>query len=173
MASIPETYRTPHGLTDDLRRLLNQKRNVILSTIDPDGSPQTTLLQFALDDADRMLLPTNRTTRKVRNIIDRPVVTAIVDLDPGWVSCTGPARIIEGAEAHATNRRCYERSLTEAGLATVGRFLEAHEDATIEITPTKWLSYQMNPIFGWFHEQGIAPGNPSEWLKDLTQDDGS
>ena len=95
MASIPDTYKTPHGLTDGLRRLLLQKSNVVLGTTNPDGSPQMTLLQFLLDDSDRMYLPTNRTTRKVKNVLERPEVTAFVDLKPGWVSCTGSARIIE------------------------------------------------------------------------------
>jgi uncharacterized pyridoxamine 5'-phosphate oxidase family protein len=156
-------------LSDDLRRLLVQKRSVSLGTINPDGSPHLTLLQFALDESDRMYLPTTRATRKVRNILDRPEVTALVELESGWVSCTGPARIIEGAEAADLNRRVYEHILTEAGMATVGRFLQAHEDTTIEITPTKWMSWSAGPIFEWFEEQGIHPGNPAEWIKDLTE----
>jgi hypothetical protein len=143
---------------------------VVLGTIGPDGSPQMTLLQFSLDESDRMLLPTVGTTRKVKNILERPEVTALVDLEPGWVSCTGQARILRGGEAADLNLKVYEHILTEAGMATIGRFLEAHEDTTIEITPARWMSWQMNPIFGWFKEQGIDPGDPSEWTKDLTQD---
>jgi hypothetical protein len=142
---------------------------VTLGTINPDGSPHLTLLQFSLDESDRMYLPTNRATRKVKNLHAHPEVTALVDFEGGWVSCTGSARLIEGAEAMDLNRRVYERILTEAGLATIGRSLEAHEDSTIEITPTKWLSWQMTGIFKWFKEQGIDPGDPSEWTKDLTQ----
>lgn len=169
MAAVHDGFRTPHGLTDDLRRLLVQKRLVSLGTINPDGSPHVTLLQFSLDESDRMHLPTPRTTRKVKNILERPDVTALVDLGGGWVSCTGPARIIHGAEAADLNRRVYEHILTEAGMTTIGRYLEAAEDATIEITPTKWLSWQMGPIFEWFAEQGIDPGNPARWTKDLAQ----
>lgn len=166
MSSIPDTYRTPQGLTDDLRRLLVRKSSVALGTINPDGSPHMTFLLFSLDESDRMYLPTPRTTRKVKNIRDRPEVTALVDLEPGWVSCTGHARIVEGAEAAQLNRRVYDQILTDAGQATIGRFLEAHEDATIEITPTKWLSWQMNRIFEWFAQHGIDPGNPGEWMAD-------
>jgi hypothetical protein len=85
------------------------------------------------------------------------------------VSCTGHARVIQGSEAADLNRNVYERLMTEAGRATIGRYLAAHEDSTIEITPTKWLSWQMNGMMGWFGEQGIDLGNPGEWMKDLTQ----
>jgi Pyridoxamine 5'-phosphate oxidase len=127
-----------------------------------------TLLQFSLDESDRMYLPTPRTTRKVKNILDRPEVTALVDLGGGWVSCTGPARIIEGAEAADLDRRVYEHILTDAGMVTIGRYLEAAEDTTIEITPTKWLSWDMTRIFEWLNEQEIDPGNPATWIKELT-----
>jgi uncharacterized pyridoxamine 5'-phosphate oxidase family protein len=166
MSSIPDTYRTPHGLTADLRRLLTSKSSVALGTINPDGSPHMTYLLFSLDDSDRMYLPTPRTTRKVKNIRERPEVTALVDLEPGWVSCSGHARIVEGSEAAELNHTVYDSILTEGGRATIGRFLEAHEDTTIEITPSKWLSWQMNPIFAWFEEHGIDPGNPSGWMAD-------
>lgn len=166
MPSIPDSYRTPQGLTDDLRRLLVRKSSVALGTINPDGSPHMTLLLFSLGESDRMYLPTPRTTRKVKNILDRPEVTALVDLESGWVSCTGRARIVEGAEAADLNRTVYDRILTETGRATIGGFLEAHEDAAIEITPTKWLSWQMDPIFDWFEEHGIDPGNPREWMAE-------
>ena len=169
MASIPDGYRTPHGLSDDLRTLLMQKGMVTLGTINPDGSPQMTVVQFSLDESDRMHIPTIRSTRKVRNIIDRPAVTALAEVGFGWVSCTGRARLIEGSEATDINRGVYERLLTEAGLATMGRFLAAHEDSTIEITPAKWLSWQGIGMFPWFKEQGIDPGDPAAWARDLTE----
>jgi len=171
MPSIPDTYRTPHGLSDDVRQLVLEKSSVALGTINPDGSPHMTLLLFSLDDSDRMYLPTPRTTRKVKNILDRPVVTALVTIDGGWASCTGQARIIEGAEAADLNRGVRERLFTETGLATMGRFLEAHEDTTIEITPTKWLSWTMDPIFPWFDEQGIDLDEfEGGWMKELSTD---
>ncbi len=110
-----------------------------------------------------------RTTRKARNVIDRPDVTALVDLGFGWVSCTGCARVIDGSEAADLNRRVYERLSTDAGHATIGRFLEAHEHRTIEIVPTKWLSWQGISMYGWFEDQGIDPGNPGDWMRDLTE----
>jgi ketosteroid isomerase-like protein len=51
---------------------------------------------------------------------------------------------------------CWSRWLfAETGLATMARFLAAHEDTTIEITPTQWLSWTMDPISPWFEDNGI------------------
>jgi uncharacterized pyridoxamine 5'-phosphate oxidase family protein len=168
MASILAEYQTPHGLSSDVRQLVLEKSSVTLGTINPDGSPRMTLLLFSLDDHDRLYLPTHRTTRKVRNIRDRSTVTALVTIDGGWVSCTGQARIVEGAAAAALNLGVRERLLTETGLATMGRFLESHADATIEITPSKWLSWTMDPIFPWFDENGVDLDDfEGGWMKDL------
>ena len=172
MSSIPNEYKTPLGLTSDIRQLVIEKSSVTLGTINPDGSPHMTLLLFSLDNDDRMHLPTPRTTRKVKNILERPTVTALVTIDGGWASCTGQARIVDGEDAADLNRSVRERLFTETGLATMGRFLAAHEDTTIEITPTKWLSWTMDPIFSWFEDNGINLDDfEGAWMKDLALND--
>ena len=171
MPGIPETYRTPHGLSSELRRLVLEKSSVTLGTINPDGSPHMTLLLFSLDDSDRMFLPTPRSTRKVTNVLARPTVTALISLDDGWVSCTGDARLLEGSEAAEINQQVRERLFTGAGLATMGRFLAAHENTTIEITPSKWLSWTSDGIIPWIESQGIdLDAHTGTWMKDLTSD---
>ena len=169
MAPIPPTYRTPHGLNDALRGFLAQQGTASLGTINPDGSPQMTLVQFSLAESDQVHIPTIHSTRKVKNIVERPEVTVLVDVGFGWVSCTGPARIVHGSEAAGLNRGVYERLLSDEGLATIGRFLEAHEDCTIEVAPTKWLSWHGEVMFEWFAEHGVDPGDPTQWMKDLSE----
>lgn len=167
--SIPTTYKTPHGLGDDLRDLINQERSLVLGTINPDGSPHMTLVLFSLVDEDRVHIPTPHSTRKIKNIRDRPTVTALWTIGDGWVSCTGTAAVVEGDEAEANNAAVRDRLLTESGQQTMGKFLAAHEDTTIEITPTKWLSWQFEPILGWFDEQGIDLADfPGPSMKDLS-----
>jgi hypothetical protein len=54
----------------------------------------------------------------------------------------------------------------------MGRFLEAHEDATIEIAPSKWLSWTMDPFFPWFDDNGIDVNEfEGAWKKNLAPDD--
>ena len=129
-----------------------------------------TLLLFSLGEGDHMYLPTPRTTRKVKNILARPTVTALVTIEGGWASCTGSAWIVEGEAAADLNRGVRERLFNETGLATMGRFLAAHEDTTIEITPTKWLSWTMDPVLPWFADNGIdLAEDDGPWMRDLTK----
>ncbi|MGB7859546.1 MAG: pyridoxamine 5'-phosphate oxidase family protein [Acidimicrobiia bacterium] len=169
MTPIPETYKTPHGLTDDLRAALLERSSVTLGTTNPDGSPHLTVVLFSLDDEGRVQIPTPRTTRKIKNIRANPLVSALGLLTDGWVACTGTARLVDGNEAAQINRGVRERLFTEAGLATMGVFLEAHEDVTIEIEPTKWLSYSTDPIDGWIEAQGIdASAFDGPWMRNLS-----
>ncbi|KAA3636971.1 MAG: hypothetical protein DWP92_08690 [Armatimonadetes bacterium] len=172
MASIPETYQTPHGLTPELRAAVLEQSSVTLGTTNPDGSPHLTLVLFSMSETNRMYIPTPSSTRKLKNIRANPLVTALARIDDGWASCTGPARIIEGPEAQTLNASVRERLFTPSGLETMGRFLQAHEDTTIEISPTKWLSWRFDPINAWFAEQGINPDDyPEPSMKDLSRPD--
>jgi len=168
--SIPDTYRTPHGLRDDLRELIERASSLVLGTINPDGSPHLTLVLFSLLADATVHIPTPHSTRKIKNIRERPEVTVLWTVGDGWVSCTGIAKVIGGDEAQAHNAAVRDRLLTDSGHATLGKFLAAHEDTTIEITPTKWLSWQFEPILGWFEEHGIdLEQHPGPSMKDLSQ----
>lgn len=117
-----------------------------------------------------MYLPTPMSTRKVKNVLARPTVTALVSIGGGWVSCTGEATVIEEPSADQLNQQVRERLFTAAGLVTMGRFLEAHEDVTIEITPNKWLSWTNDGILPWMESEGIdlEANPPGTWSRDLT-----
>ncbi|HEX9865462.1 MAG TPA: pyridoxamine 5'-phosphate oxidase family protein [Acidimicrobiia bacterium] len=167
---IDPVYTTPHGLTQELRDLLMTQGNAVLATINDDGSPHLTELLFLLDEADRVLLPTPHSTRKVRNVKARPVATVFFYEQPGWVSCTGNVEVLEGAEAAAANQRNRDRLLTPEGHQTMGRLLAAHEDNTIVVTPTKWLSWNSNAVIPAITALGgdVDAHPPNTWFKDLT-----
>ncbi|HSM45203.1 MAG TPA: pyridoxamine 5'-phosphate oxidase family protein, partial [Acidimicrobiia bacterium] len=65
---IHPTYRTSHGLTEEMRRHLSREGNVILATLNDDGTPHLTELLFLLDDQDRIQMPTPHNTRKYKNL---------------------------------------------------------------------------------------------------------
>lgn len=166
---IPKTYRTPHGLSDELRGFIEQERSLILGTINPDGSPHLTLVLFSLVGGDKVHVPTPHTTRKIKNVRERPTVTALWNAGDGWVSCYGTAVVVEGDQAQRNNAAVRDRLLTESGHATLGKLLAELEDTTIEITPTKWLSWQFGTIMDWFEEKGInLDDHPGPTMKDLT-----
>ncbi|HET7845960.1 MAG TPA: pyridoxamine 5'-phosphate oxidase family protein [Acidimicrobiia bacterium] len=173
MTEIPGPYRTPHGLDAGLRRQLLARSNAVLATINPDGSPHLTELLFYLDEADRILLPTPYTTKKVKNVLARPTVTVFVSVESGWASCTGTARVITGDEAARLNQLNRERVLTEAGMATMGLLLAAYEDTAIEITPERWISWNDDAVLDTIVSLGgdIETHPPSTWWKDLGAED--
>lgn len=99
----------------------------------------------------------------------RPVATVFFYDQPGWTSATGPVDIWEGERAAEANRRNRTRLLTEAGHQTIGRVLEANEDLTIVVTPTKWLSWSGDAIPDAVVSLGgdVEKNPPSTWFKDL------
>ena len=168
--TIPATYRTPHGLSDGLRREILARSNAVLATINDDGSPHLTELLFYLDEKDRVLLPTPHSTRKVKNIQTRSMVTVFISVESGWASASGSARLVEGEEAARLNELNRERLLTEAGMRTMGLLLAAYEDTTIEVTPTRWISWNDGSVLDTITELGgdIEAHPPSTWWKDLS-----
>lgn len=167
--AIPSTYRTPHGLTGALRSEVGEEARLVLGTINPDGTPHMTLVLFSMADRDCLFLPTPRSTRKIKNVREDPHVTALISVRSGWVSCYGTASVIEGAEAEQINRGVRERLLTASGLATMGKFLAAHEDVTIKIDPHKWLSWSHEVIDPWMDSHGIDASDSANWWKDLSK----
>lgn len=170
--AIHEVYKTPVGLTDDLREQLRVEGNCILGTINEDGSPHLTELLFMLDEQDRPLLPTPHTTRKYKNLRARPVATFFVSFSKasGWVSCTGPVELATGEEAERLNQSIRDHLLTDAGHATIGKLLGAHEDTTIIINPERWMSWNGSGLVERIVELGgdVEAQPPSTWFKNQT-----
>lgn len=167
--AIHKVYQTPSGLTDELRSSLRAEGNCILGTINDDGSPHLTELLYMLDDQDRPLLPTPHSTRKYRNLQARPIATFFVSFRhaSGWVSCTGPVDLVEGEEAQRLNQSIRDSMLTGAGHATIGKLLAAHEDTTIIINPTKWLSWDGSGLIDRIVELGgdVEAHPPDTWFR--------
>lgn len=169
--AIDPAYRTPSGLTDAMRSALAKQSSAILATLNDDGSPHLTELLFDFDSEDRVLLPTPHNTRKVKNVRARPVASVFFFEQPGWTSCTGSVEIITGEEASRLNQRNRDRLLTPAGHRTVGLVLAAHEDVTLRITPTKWLSWSASALIPRIEELGgdVEADPPSTWFEDLSE----
>jgi hypothetical protein len=166
---IDPVYRTAAGLTDEIRSLLAKQGNVILATVDDDGSPHLTELLFLLDEQDRVQMPTPHNTRKFKNLQKRPVATVFFYDQPGWTSASGTVELWTGEQAAEANRRNRERLLTEGGHETIGRVLRAHEDSTIVLTPRRWLSWSSAATVDEVRRLGgdFEAHPPETWFKDL------
>lgn len=167
--AIHPVYRTPSGLTEEMREHLAKQGNVILATVNDDGSPHLTEVLFLLDDEDRIQMPTPHNTRKFKNLEKRPIATVFFYEQPGWSSATGPVELWTGEQAAEANKLNRERLLTEAGHATIGLVLAAHEDTTIVLTPAKWLSWSVAKTMEAVTETGadLEANPPDTWFKDL------
>ena len=119
-----------------------------LATVDPDGSAYVVGMWFLWEDG-KLSLPTNRTTRKAKNVARDPRVTVMIDdsrggLDLRGVTLVGRAELLGGPEALELNRRIHLRYLTERGreLEPVDRYLST-DDVTISLTPLRVSSWDL------------------------------
>jgi PPOX class probable F420-dependent enzyme len=93
-------------LSDAARGLIGKGADATLVTVNPDGSPQVSLVWVALQstpDGDELVTAHLAEHKKVRNVRNDPrVAVTIVSLNgtsPGmrpYLSVTGTARIVEG-----------------------------------------------------------------------------
>jgi PPOX class probable F420-dependent enzyme len=79
MATLPESYND----------LLTAPGVAILSTIGPDGAPQTSALWFLLDEDGTLKLSLNRSRQKTKNLQRNPAVTLF------FIDLSNPYRTLE------------------------------------------------------------------------------
>jgi len=169
---IHHTYRTPHGLTNQMRDHLSREGNVVLATINDDGTPHVTELLFLLDDHDRVQMPTPHNTRKYKNLQKRPMATVFFYDQPGWISATGSVELWTGEKAAVANQANRDRLLTDAGHETIGRLLADQEDTTIVLSADRWLSWVGDGMIEAIQNLGgDVDAHPRDtWFKDLKGD---
>jgi PPOX class probable F420-dependent enzyme len=93
-------------LNDAARELISKGVDATLVTLNPDGSPQVSLVWVALQstpDGDELVTAHLAEHKKVRNVRNDPrvAVTIVSTDDPGqamrpYLAITGTARIVEG-----------------------------------------------------------------------------
>ena len=76
-------------LPDSYRDLLTAPGVAILTTINPDGTPQTSALWFLLDEDGKLKLSLNRSRQKAKNLERNPNVTLF------FIDLNNPYRTLE------------------------------------------------------------------------------
>jgi hypothetical protein len=116
--------------------LLGSRLFANFATINRDGTIHLVPLWF-LWRAPELLLPTNRRTRKSRNLERNPSATIMIDdsrvgFDLRGITLVGEAVLDDGPDALMTNREIHLKYLTQAGrdLPDVDRYLST-DDVTI------------------------------------------
>ena len=118
----------------------------MLGTENDDRTVHLAPVMFLLDGT-RILIETSTASRKARNLAARPRASVVVHTaDAAWAFGSGPATITRGAEARRLNERIRAKYLTDRGQRACGDLLAELDDITIVVTPTRWLSWDMNEL---------------------------
>ncbi|MFD7624454.1 PPOX class F420-dependent oxidoreductase [Streptomyces sp. NPDC059851] len=127
-------------LNDTVRSLLDAPHPAVLSTLNPDGSPQSSVVWVSRDGGE-LLVSTEQGRRKERNIVRDPRVgLTVFDLANPYlyVEIRGTATVTEDA-GRAVAARIAEEYLGPGGSK---EYLEAPAEdvrVVVRITPTKVL----------------------------------
>jgi len=158
-------------LNDDLRHLLAGRYIATLSTEGPDGSAHLTPVWYLFED-DKLYVGCPSSSRKARNVSERPKVSLVVDVrragSERWVSASGSGVILSGEPSQRLNKKIVERYLTDEAMnnPSVGGVFLAGDDATICLSPETWRSWDAKSldeqVFG-----GILGESPEKWFRPL------
>jgi PPOX class probable F420-dependent enzyme len=161
-------YRPPRPVLQlerdvSARELLDARLIANLATVDPDGSIHLVAMWF-LWDGEALLLPTDRRTRKARNLRRDPRATVMIDDSKGGFDLRGvtlvcAAEIVPLPASLELNRRIHRKYVTEPGLelGPVQRYL-ATDDVTLRLRPVTIGSWDLRNT-----EQGRALAESGEF----------
>jgi PPOX class probable F420-dependent enzyme len=119
--------------------LLEDALVVWLTTVRPNGQPQTSPVWFVVDN-DEFLIYSLDGTARTSNIAANPRVSLNLDSKAGAdvVAIEGTARIVDGppSTAHAEYQEKYREAITDIG-HTPESFEERYS-VVIRVTPQRW-----------------------------------
>ena len=96
-------------LDDAVRRFLEEKRFAVLATVNPDGSPQQTVMWYELR-GDHIMMNTKRGRKKDRNLLRDRRVSICVEDGYRFVTIAGVVELVEDqATAQADIKALAER----------------------------------------------------------------
>ncbi|MET9885334.1 PPOX class F420-dependent oxidoreductase [Streptomyces sp. NPDC006430] len=127
-------------LNDTVRKLLDSPHPAVLSTLNPDGSPQSSVV-WVTRDGGELLVSTERGRRKERNIArDARVGLTVFDTaNPFlYVEIRGTAALAEDA-GRTVAARIAEEYLGPEGGRDFAKSLADSSRVVVRITPTKVL----------------------------------
>ncbi|MFF2193570.1 PPOX class F420-dependent oxidoreductase [Streptomyces sp. NPDC058157] len=128
------------ALNDTVRQLLDSPHPAVLSTLNPDGSPQSSVV-WVIREGDDLLVSTERGRRKERNLVrDGRVGLTVFDLANPYLyaEIRGTATISEDA-GRAVAVRIAEQYLGPGAGKEYGDAADGAVRVVVRITPSKVL----------------------------------
>jgi len=133
----------------EIDELLGARLIANLASINPNGTVHLVAMWFRRD-ADSILFPTSRHTRKAKNLRRHPQATAMIDrsrsgLDLRGVQIKGRVELIDGERAHRLNRSIHERYITGQGLTepAVVAYLSEGDDVTVRLSIERMSTWNL------------------------------
>jgi PPOX class probable F420-dependent enzyme len=144
MTTAKQIY-TSRPTADEMAEVLAQRVTATVGTLNEDGSVHLAYVIFLHEDG-KLYFETSSVTRKARNVVSRPQATLLVQGSAStgrnlMVAAEGTARVIEGSEAQAINRRLRGKYVKDDALDAIDRAWGPVDDVAIEVTPVRWRSF--------------------------------
>jgi PPOX class probable F420-dependent enzyme len=131
-----------------VREILQARLIANLATFNPRGTVNLVAMWF-LWDGEAVLIPTNRGTRKAKNLMRDPRATVMIDDSRGGFDLRGvmlfcEAELIDPPVSLELNRRIHLKYVTEQGLEldAVKQYL-ATDDVTLRLRPERISSWDL------------------------------
>ncbi|HEY1276951.1 MAG TPA: pyridoxamine 5'-phosphate oxidase family protein [Thermoleophilaceae bacterium] len=131
-----------------VREILQARLIANLATFNPRGTINLVAMWF-LWDGESVLIPTNRGSRKAKNLMRDPRATVMIDDSRGGFDLRGvmlfcEAELVEAPESLELNRRIHLKYVTDAGLELepVKTYLST-DDLTLRLTPQRISSWDL------------------------------
>jgi PPOX class probable F420-dependent enzyme len=131
-----------------VREILDARLIANLATFNPRGTINLVAMWF-LWDGEAVLIPTNRGTRKAKNLMRDPRATVMIDDSRGGFDLRGvmlfcEAELVEAPESLELNRRIHLKYVTEEGLEldAVKEYLST-DDCTLRLRPQRMSSWDL------------------------------
>jgi PPOX class probable F420-dependent enzyme len=138
MTATLDPAKPPHAHA--IERLASEKIGWV-TTVDPDGRPQSSPIWFLWQDGEILLYSFRRAPRNA-NIEERPFVAFNLNTDPGGddvVTMEGSARIDPSAPRPSANPAYLEKYAPHiAGYGWTVEWFEQEYPVAVRITPSRW-----------------------------------
>ena len=134
----------------EIDELLSMTLIANLATLDNDGSIHLLPMWFLRVGSD-ICIPTSRQTHKYRNLQARPRASVMIDLSQDGLNLKGvlirgKVELLEGEEAHRTNRLIHLKYVTPEALSddSVASYLSRGDDITVKVHMDHLVSWNLS-----------------------------
>jgi nitroimidazol reductase NimA-like FMN-containing flavoprotein (pyridoxamine 5'-phosphate oxidase superfamily) len=133
----------------EIDELLSMTLIANLATLDDDGSIHLLPMWFLRVDDD-ICIPTSHHTHKYRNLQARPRASVMIDLSREGLNLKGvlirgTVKLLEGEDAHRTNRLIHLKYVTPEALSddSIASYLSRGDDITVKVHMDHLVSWNL------------------------------